>query len=62
MDVRNAVEGKLVAVGAILIDVSDSQTRQLLHRFVITGDGSEFNGRQIKTLAVHTHGVNGKQG
>lgn len=60
VDVRNTVEGKLVPIGAILVDVSHSQTRQLPHCFVVTGHGSEFNRSQRKLLAVHTNTVAGQ--
>lgn len=62
VDVCNAVESKLVAVGSILVDVSDSQTRQLPHCEVITGDGSQFNRQQCETLAVRTQEGNRQEG
>lgn len=60
VDICNAVEGKLVAIGAILVDVSHCQARQLPHRFVVTGHGSKFNRSQRKLLAVHAHTVTGQ--
>lgn len=60
VDICNAVEGKLVPIGAILVDVSHRQARQLPHCFVVTGHGSKFNGSQRKLLAVHAHTVTGQ--
>lgn len=57
VDIGDAVEGKLVAFGAILVDVSDSQARKLLHSFVVTGNWSELDGHQHKTLPVHMESV-----
>lgn len=60
VDIGNAVEGELVPVGAILVDVSHRQARQLPHRFVVTGHRSKFNRSQGKLLAVHAHSVTGQ--
>lgn len=60
MDVCNAVEGKLVPIGPILVDVSHRQARQLGHRFVVTGHGGKLNRSQRKLLAVHAHTVTGQ--
>lgn len=59
--VCNAVQGELVPIRAILVDVSHSQTRQLPHRFVITGHGSKFNGSQRQILAAHADAITGQQ-
>lgn len=53
VDICNAVEGKLKAIAAIFIDVSDSQARQLLHCFVITGGWDWCTWHQCKTFTVH---------
>lgn len=57
----HAIEGKLVAVGPILVDVGHSQPRQLPHRFIVTGHRSEFNGGQRKLLAAPADAVTGQQ-
>lgn len=60
MDICNAVEGKLVPIGAILVDVSHRQARQLPHRFVVAGHGSKLKRSQRELLAVHAHAVTGQ--
>lgn len=52
VDICNTVQGKLVSVGPVLVDVGDGQTGQLPHRFVIAGYGREFDGRQGKTVGA----------
>lgn len=52
VDICNTVQGKLVSVGPVLVDVGDGQTGELPHRFVIAGYGREFDGRQGKTVGA----------
>ena len=59
--VCNAVEGKLVSVSAVLVDVGEGQTRQLLHRLVVTGHRGEFGRHQRGTLGVHGRQEGGQQ-
>ena len=61
VDVGDAVEGKLVAFSAILIDVGGGQTRQLLHGFVIAGDRRKFDGHQHDIPTVHMQYVKGEK-
>lgn len=53
VDICDAIQGKLVALGSILVDVSGGQAREFLHRFVITGDGSKLNGHQQIIFPMH---------
>lgn len=52
VDISDAVERELVAFGAVLVDVSGGQTRQLLYSFVIAGDRREFNGHEYDVPTV----------
>lgn len=52
VDICNTVQGKLVSVSPVLVDVGDGQTGQLPHRFVIAGYGREFDGRQGKAVGA----------
>lgn len=52
MHVCNAVQGKLVSLLTVLIDVGHSETRQFLHDFVVTGHGGQFNGPCGEALTV----------
>lgn len=61
MHICDTVQGKLVPIRAILVDVSHRQTRQLPHRFVVTGHGSEFNGSQRQLLAAHAYTITVKK-